>query len=225
MSRSYLSVAVFALGLSAGCASMEGARQVSGDPLSPLTAEAQREFDATRSDQRPSAGRRVILYIPDRLMDALDVVTFGLGAGYGFDVDRHATYFLHVPTLGWYKSFNFLNWNYKRNLCYAVNEETEMGFLPFYSYSSKFSGKGTGWDSGAPGSGEKEYAKKGGISPQDPIYKEGYRDPWALGVAYGPVLLSPRVEVDLHPVEVADLIVGLVTFGFVDLSSDDYAVK
>ena len=56
----------------------------------------------------------------------------------------------------------------------------------------------------------------------DAIYQERYRDPWAIGVAWGPVLLSPRVEVDIHPVEIADFLVGLVTLGKVDLSRDDY---
>ena len=170
----------------------------------------------------PSALLRVACFLPDRVLDLLDMVSFGIGIGYGFDIHRQVTCLFHVPTLGMYKSVNLVNWYYKRNLCMCTREETEFGLLPFVLYRSEFFGGGTGWDKGALGSGVKEYASVGLGSPGDPIHEERFRDPWAIGVHYGPVLLSPRVELELHPVEIVDFLLGLVSLGYLDVTDDDW---
>jgi hypothetical protein len=172
-------------------------------------------------ERRPGLARRAAMFVPDRFLDMLDMVSVGLGVGYGFDVNRHLTYYMHVPTLGAYRSFNFFNWYPNRNLCWSINQEREAGILTVYRYNSRFDGGGTGWDNGEPGSGIKTYAEKYSVDVLDPIYQDGYRDVWALGVAYGPVILSPRIEFDIHPVEVADFAVGFLTLGLVDIRDDD----
>jgi len=163
------------------------------------------------------------VFLPDRVLDFLDLVSFGLGVGYGFDIHRQITCYFHVPALGIYRSFNFINWYYKRNLCWCIRKEEEAGLFDAVIYRSEFRGSGTGWNEGRRGSGEKSYSKRGLASADDDIHHEGFRDPWAIGLAYGPAILSPRVEIEIHPVELADFVVGLVTFGLVDISEDDLA--
>jgi len=172
------------------------------------------------------AGTRLVMFLPDRVLDLLDTVSFGLGIGYGFDIHRQITCGLHIPTLGVYQSFNFINWYHNRNLCWCIRTEEEAGLLPMVAYESTFTGAGTGWDNGEPGEGTKTYRKEAGEgSPDDPIHTEGFRDPWAIGIGYGPVILSPRLELEIHPVELVDFAIGFISLGFIDISEDDLAGK
>jgi len=169
----------------------------------------------------PPVVYRLVYFLPDRLLDALDIGSFGVGIGYGFDIHQQITCRFHVPTLGAYQTINFLNWYHRRNLCLCTRGEAEFGLGPFVLYHSGFMGAGTGWDQGRPGAGLKTYADVGMGGPSDAVHQEGFRDPWAIGGHYGPFIVSPRVEFEIHPSEVVDFIVGTLTFGRVDLTQDD----
>ncbi|MFC1806177.1 hypothetical protein ACFL09_04265 [Planctomycetota bacterium] len=181
------------------------------------------EGEAPATPQAPTAGRRIALFLPDRLLDLADIVSLGIGVGAGFDVHRQISCGFHIPSLGIYKSFNPVNWYYKRNLCWCVRTETETCIFGAVYYKSTFQGGGTGWNNGKPGSGVKKYFKKGIADAKDPIHTEGFRDPMAIGIGYGPVILSPRIEIEFHVEEFADFAAGLVTLGFEDIRGDDLA--
>ena len=170
----------------------------------------------------PNAFERVGWFIPDRCLDLLDILSVGLGGGYGISANRQITAWCHVPTIGAYRCWNIFNWKYNRNFSWWIEKEgLDFGLLPLYSYRYKLKGSGTGWDNGAPGEGVKEYDGHLIAKLDDPMYAEGTADPWAIGGAYGPAILSPRIELALHPVEIGDFIAGLFTLGFVDIRSDD----
>jgi hypothetical protein len=219
-------LAALSLPLAAGCA-----RVAPAEPREPpaeryrITAAPPPRSEAVGPAPRPapSLAARILFFLPDRTLDLLDTVSFGVGIGAGFDVHQQATCSLHLPTLGTYRSFNFLNWYHKRNLCMCTREETEFGLLFLSVYRSEFFGAGTGWNEGSAGSGLKDYAQIGLASADHPIHKEKFRDPWAIGAHYGPLLLSPRLELEIHPTEIVDFLLGTLTFGAVDLLGDDLA--
>ena len=228
MTRPCVLCALFGVVALVGCAPQvrqEARRALGGAPAlgAPTIRLAAPGAEAESHARSASAIERIALFIPDRLLDTLDVVSFGLGGGYGAAVEVHATAFGHLPSLGAYQSLNVLNWYCGRNLAVVSNTESKACLGPFVFYRSSFYGTGTGWDNWRPGKGEKKYRKIGIASEGDAIYLEGYRDPWAFEVAAGPILLGPRVEAGIHPVEVVDLILGVVTLGLLDLSDDDLA--
>jgi len=190
----------------------------------PGTKAAQAKPEAARQTYAPTVFERVIMFFPDRFMDMLDVFSGGVGVGYGIRFARHITYYLHVPSISLYRSFN-LRWDYNRDLCWCINNESEFGLLFLWIYDSEFTGKGTGWNNGKPGEGTKKYAEQYTTDIDDPIHKEGFRDPWAVGLGYGPLILSPTIEIDVHPVELVDFAVGLVTLGIVDVRGDDFVSR
>jgi len=185
-------------------------------------AKAGDEAPAPLPGPSPDLIERIALFLPDRLMDFLDMVSFGVGIGYGLDVHHQATCFLTLPALGTYNSLSLLNWYPGRNLCTSLVEEQEAGLGPLILYRADFFGGGSGWDKGQPGSGEKHYRGIGLASLDDASHREGFRDPWAVGGAWGPLLLSPRLELALHPVEIVDFLLGTLTFGLVDVCEDDW---
>ena len=199
----------------AGCAF--GGRPAASDVPAGTPDEAPAEAASAGGGH---AVARVLLFLPDRLMDALDVVSVGVGLGFGFDVNVHVTRFVHAPALGIYWVISPVQWRCGRNLSASFDQEFELGLGPLVMYKSEFFGAGTNWGPDA----EKEFTKLGLASLRDPMLAERFRSPWAVGAAVGPLALVPvRAEAEVHPEQIADFIVGLVTLGFVDLMGDDWA--
>jgi hypothetical protein len=163
--------------------------------------------------------------LPDRILDGADIVSLGLGFGWGFHVNAHVTRYASLPAFGSYTSVHPISWGYNRNLNVTVISEREFGVGPILSSDCTFTGAGTGWKAGLPGEGEIRSKASGMVRLTEPVYAEGYRDPWAIGAAFGPLLIGPDLDVDIHPVELADLVAGLVTLGIVDLRQDDLATR
>ncbi len=160
--------------------------------------------------------RCILLFIPDRILDALDMVSGGvavLGVGVGAEV--HVTRYASLGAGAQAMVLPNLFWYYNRNLmttAYATGVIASGG--PYQDYILKFFGVGTGMDKGRPGAGRKVFRKAGMFSKQDKMCQEGWMDPWGIGFGWA---------LELHPVEIADFFAGLFTVGFVDISRDDYA--
>jgi len=164
--------------------------------------------------RRPTATQRLIWFFPDRGMDLLDIFSLELSAGYGLGFKRRATDWLQLPNISAYRAWNLFSWNYNRRFhWFSENKEYAFGLLPFYWYRSEFRGRGRGTE---------VYTGKVVAHLEDPLYTGGAGDPWAIGGYYGPPLLGPRVAIDLHPLEVADFVGGLLSIGFLDISGDDW---
>jgi hypothetical protein len=161
---------------------------------------------------RPASGwRRALLWLPDRLLDLCDLVSFDLGLGVGLGADVHATRSLQLgasagASLG-------VGWHPQRSLGVRLHNGRELAAGPW--------GRGflTGFDRGT-GNARAGGAVFDGLAhtPQSLLAQE-WRDHWAVG-ARAQLLVS--AELDLHPIQLWDLLAGVVGF---DPSGDDLATS
>jgi hypothetical protein len=104
-----------------------------------------------------------------------------------------------------------LGWHDQRSLGMAMQGEAGLWALAFASeaYGGMLAGT-SGIVAGSQG-------LTGLVEPTDPVFQE-YRDYWAVGVGLTVVVIG--VDFDLHPVELADALVGFTT---IDFLHDDFA--
>lgn len=183
----------------------------------PLALITDKDLDKVIAFGETSAIRRIGLFFPDRILDALDMFSggatlFPLAVGIGTEI--HITRYASIG-LGAQAGVGLIMWYYNRNLmtptpCYGALAM----FGPWQAYAMGFVGAGTGWTKGRPDAGSKLWTKAGRFSKKDKIAQDGWSDPWAIGAGWA---------AEIHPVEIADFLTGFLTLGFVDISKDDYA--
>lgn len=149
--------------------------------------------------------QRIALYLPDRLLDLCDVVSFDLAFGIGLFADVHVT---RAAQLGAGARTSLgLGWHEGRSLGRLLLAESGMSYL--------------GQDVQAFGGGTSDVFGIGRLdgmhSPLDPLYQD-WRDYWAVGAGAHLVFLG--VSVDVHPLQLADFVAGLVGLDWLD---DDMA--
>jgi hypothetical protein len=163
---------------------------------------------------RPKVNRpisqRALLYVPDRLLDLLDVVNVSVQFGTGAFVDYHATHAINV-TLG-LRSSGGVGLHEQRSLGLKSEAEGGINLLPWGAYSFVGGLVGT---SGVIGVAD---SVAGVHRPQAPLYQE-FKDYWEIGVRGMFGFLG--ADVDVHPVQIADFLAG---FAFVDFLNDDFAL-
>jgi len=162
---------------------------------------------SVRRDEDTGFWTRAAWWLPDRVLDLCDVVSFDLRLGYGLAVDVHAT---RAAALGLGAAAGIgLGWHDQRSLGVRVAQ--------YNGWRLGSSGGGFDWGFDV-GTGERRVGgarREPGAQSSDLIYQE-WRDYWSLGASAHGLLLG--VEVDLHPIELADFFGGLVGF---DLGHDD----
>ena len=154
-------------------------------------------------------GERLMLYLPNRIVDAFDCFSVNIGVGPAICANMMATRFINVggawgdQTYTLYKDYNRQygggiqqGW-YWQLICVGEENQTRervFGWVRNY------------WE-----------AKLGVPSPEDRIYLpgEGARDCWAFSASLGALVCG---EVSLHPVEGFDFLLG---FFFIDFKNDD----
>lgn len=157
-------------------------------------------------------GEKLLFYIPNRIVDALDFVTLSLGVGPVIEARLMATraidvglgagmaakgYKLHNRQYGfgleegWYWSFIFVG-------------EEDFSVFESTSLVSKYTETRAGFP-----------------EPTQRVYDffDGPRDYWAFGGALG---LGLDGELYVHPVELADFILG---FFLIDIKDDDFTLE
>lgn len=152
---------------------------------------------------------RVLLYLPDRLLDLADVFSVDLHLGFGLYANVHATRALQAGAGG--RGVTGLGWHERRSL--GIREQQESGFV-LAAIGAETS---SGTQSGTSGIYSWSETVAGLQQPTDPLYQE-LRDYWALGAALTVVFLG--LDLDVHPLQAADFVAGLVT---VDFLRDDFA--
>ena len=164
---------------------------------------------AVRVRARRSGAQRAMLYIPDRLLDLIDLVTFDVHLGTGLYLNAHATRAAQAG-LG-VRATAGLGAHSHRSVGMQGQAEgsTAIGPVGTLAYAG-----GTVGTSGVRATSD---AFSGLHRPTGQIYQE-YWDYWGVGVAA--MLLVVGVEADFHPVQLADFFAG---FAEVDFLCDDFA--
>ena len=162
---------------------------------------------------RPGADRplqvRALLYLPDRLLDLLDVLSLEKNLGEGVLIDVHATRGLQVA-LGTRHTIGY-GLHSPRSVGVISQDETGVGLGPWGALDYRCSLVGT------TGLFGDEWQVRGLHRPSDPLYQT-LRDYWSIGTSLQLGLLGLGVE--LHPLQVADFVVGWLG---VDFLHDDHA--
>jgi hypothetical protein len=156
-----------------------------------------------------SPAARVILYLPDRLLDLADLASLDLHLGFGLYANLHATRALQAG-LG-ARGITGFGWHERRSL--GIREQRESSFVLAALGAEASAGTLTGT------SGIHAWSETlaGLQEPGDTLYQE-VRDYWAVGAAL--TLLFIGVDLDFHPLQAADLVAGVAT---VDFLGDDFA--
>ncbi|MCF6174315.1 MAG: hypothetical protein L3J71_00965 [Victivallaceae bacterium] len=153
-------------------------------------------------------GRVLLLYIPNRIIDATDIFTMSLGAGGHGAMEVHLTRYFQLG--GWHGPNYFLTKGYARQYGGGYQHGTEAGIFCF-NYNETFITENFGT--------VKEYyidkTDFGLATFELPAYENSAADFWEIGAHVGWLV---NVSVNIHPVEIADFLTGLV---FYDLMGDD----
>jgi hypothetical protein len=152
-------------------------------------------------------GRRLIFYIPDRLFDALDVLSFDVHFGLGAFANVHAT--RAVQAGAGVRSKVGMGPHFQRSLGLAA--ESEMGVAALGLGVQTFAGSMFG-TSGTITGGD---SLAGLHLPKSNLYQE-YRDYWAVGADVTAGFVG--VAADIHLMQIFDFIGGLL---FIDFARDD----
>lgn len=155
---------------------------------------------------------KVLMYVPNRVMDILDITSFSIGTGVASALKVRVT---RAFGFGWGigPSGKFVK-DYDRRIGFALDKDKEI-FLP---------GAGIG-------DVQREYTTgnlidywfqyEGMLLPGNPIFaRDKAYDYWAIEVEAAAFV---GVKVAIHPLEIADFIAGI--FFYDGISKDDYELK
>lgn len=153
---------------------------------------------------------KIILYIPNRIVDITDLITMSAGFGPNVGLQMRATRVMQLGA-GTEVTAKVIK-GYNRQYGAALERGSNAAFMCIASEDAERT-EVTG--------SVKEYWYKGSGVPSlsDPIYSfyTGSRDYWDMGLELG--LGIVEFGFAIHPVEIADLVTG---FFFVDLKGDDF---
>lgn len=163
--------------------------------------------------RRPAIERsttaKVLLYLPDRILDLLDIMSIDVHVGTGLYINYHMTRALQAG-IG-FRGTGGLGWHDHRSL--GGLGQAESGIVLVALGAQAFAGSMAG-TSGVRSTAD---SMAGLHEPSDRIYQE-FRDYWAIGESVTILLFG--LEWDLHPVELADFFLGWAT---IDILNDDFA--
>jgi hypothetical protein len=152
---------------------------------------------------------KILLYIPDRLLDIADIFSFDLNFGGGAFANLHATRAIQGGV--GLRSVAGIGWHDNRSLGFESQKEAGVNVIALGSQAYSATRVGTS------GIQDVSDAIVGFHKPSDRLYQE-YRDYWAFG--FSATVLFIGFDFDFHPVQVVDLLGGIVGF---DLCNDDFA--
>lgn len=193
-----------------------------GDPrvaelMAQVPPEVQARFDrpwlgsnvAKREEVPATWLRRALLWLPDRLLDALDLVSFEVAMGPGLLVDVHATHAVQLAAGG--RATLGAGWHEGRSLGIQFLLERGAALPAFGDWNTYAFRRGTGPSQVGAG------RTRGWRGPDNPLFHD-LRDYWAVGAGVHVVYVG--ASVDLHPVQLFDLLAGVIGF---DPLGDDLA--
>ena len=162
------------------------------------------------SAQANTWGEKILLYIPNRIVDLTDLFSVGIGVGGTVRAELMATELVKVGGSYDFGSFRaYKDWN----------RQYGFGMQKGWYWSLVSAGEENSHRYNTIGWVDEYYQGCAGIPlPDEPIYNyyDGKRDFWRIGGALGFLVEG---EVYINPVEWADFLTGLV---LIDLRQDDF---
>ena len=163
----------------------------------------------TSSVAKADAGDTILLYIPNRIVDFMDMFSLTLGFGPAIGAEVQATKYLGIggqvgPTAQMIKGIN-------RQYGFAKQSGWDASFLMISSENRD--------REGAIGSVKDYYYYSTGVPTieKDAFdFHKGALDFWALG---GKLTALVEVQAYIHPIEIADFFCGWL---FIDIKGDDF---
>lgn len=162
-----------------------------------------------RADIDRSIPAKILLFLPDRIFDILDIVSFDLNFGGGVFVDTHLT--RAVQFNAGVRSVGGIGWHDNRSLGVEAQKEAGLNILTFGATAYSAARAGTA------GIQSVSDSIAGFHGPSDVLYQE-YRDYWGVGMSASALFIG--VDVEFHPIHVADLFAGFIGC---DFCNDDYS--
>jgi len=161
-----------------------------------------------RKKTNKSTLKKVLLYIPDRILDLADIFSLEFSVGGQLGVEAWITRGFQVSaytgmTVG-------LGWLGKKQFGVQNSQLFNLGLGPFGVYRNYTDQSGTGGDKN---SSDIFYLHK----PSRDVYQK-YQDYWSVGFRVGLIFFGFRFEV--HPYEIYDFFAGIAGF---DPGNDDLA--
>lgn len=153
----------------------------------------------------------LIMYVPNRIMDALDIFSLSIGAGPVIGADVRATRLVTVGA-GAGAAVKVVK-GYHRQYGVELQEGYNIDFL-MYSIEKQQT------DMASRFINRIDIDRTCIVTPDDRVYDfyEGARDYWSIGASLALIL---DVDVDVHPVEIFDFVTGIFC---IDLCADDMSV-
>jgi hypothetical protein len=182
-----------------------------------LSPEIESLFDhpwlGSNFARRPTVERsteaKILLYLPDRILDLFDILSFDVHVGPGLYLNLHVTRAIQVG-VGFHGTAG-LGWHDHRSL--GALAQAESGIVVVALGAQAFAGA----SAGTSGVWATADTLAGLHQPSDRVYQE-LRDYWAIGESFTIILFG--MEWDLHPVELADFFLG---WAGIDILNDDFA--
>lgn len=189
-----------------------------GEPKSAIfeepepTAFEPSRLGSNRSTWAPaerSIAAKALLYLPDRLLDLLDVVSLDLHFGPGLFSEVHVTRGLQAG--GGARAVGKLGWHYKRQVGGCLEAEGSVAVLPVQARGF------FGSIAGSSGFQSTAEASAGLQGPSQPLYQE-YRDFWGIGGSSTFIFFG--VGGEIHPLQFVDFLAGWIGEDFL---RDDFS--
>jgi hypothetical protein len=152
---------------------------------------------------------RLLLWAPNRVFDLLDVVTFDVHLGLGAYANLHVTRALQAGA--GFRGIFGVGAHDQRIV--GLNTEADAGVVVLALGTETVSGSAFGVPGGVATGAD---TMAGLHKPSNEIYQT-FRDYWAVG--FGATAGLVGANVDLHPVQLVDFLLGVI---FIDFARDDY---
>jgi hypothetical protein len=211
-----LAVVFFGVGLIVSAA--DGASDVKKADPAVKEMKADKSADAVKASEVKkdesqtgcSTLKTTLLYISNRMLDLLDIVTVDIGAGAVCGVEAKATHWMQFG--GMYGDQYFLGKDYARQL--------GGGYASGWNYEFICLTSERRYVDETFGTTKEFILKKKSLGPSMPkddfTYTQDIRDFWEIGANLGWII---TLNVAIHPIEIADFFAG---FAMIDLKGDDY---
>jgi hypothetical protein len=170
-------------------------------------------FDRTRpnkfTESMKKLGRYLLFYIPNRLVDATDIITLEASIGGGFSAEMQATRYFQLG--GSYGESYFLSKAYARQYGGGHRDINRFGFFFMekdITFVNETFGSANEYVIDFPQFSTANYHLDAFKDDDVDFWKVGGRLGWIVGLGVG-----------IHPIEIADFVTG---FFWIDLMNDDY---